>query len=312
MPARWKTGLALLALLISGPLGAQPLTAQGVISRCAAQADAKLVGIPALEQACPGLRNALDQLRLTPLLPPAWAKTLTVRGLADVDALIRRYAGSSASEPPNTTALRSIAARLVASSAPPTWWSRIWAWIRQRTGSLLPSIDRWLRSVGPSLRDPGQAIIYAVIVLLLVAVAAALVFELRGAGLIRSPHRTAQPSRRARLAAGRTGGTEAHAGELDWARLREHPAWVLRLLVATLTRAHRLARDRHLTCRELETEARFDTEIERAGFARVARLAERELYGPPGATELPEEALRDAMLLHTRLLAAVGKDGGPR
>lgn len=314
MPARWKPGLALLALSIAGPLGAraQPLTAQGVISRCAAQADANLTGIPALEQACPGLRNAFDQLGLTPLLPPAWPKTLTASELADVDALVRRYAGSPGPEPPNTAALRSIATRLVPSAAPPTWWSRVRAWIRQRTGSLLPAIGRWLRSIGPALRDPGQAIVYAVIVLLLAAVAAALVFELRGTGLIRPRRRAAAPRRAARIAASPTGSTEAHSGEPDWARLREQPARVLRLLVDTLTRAHRLARDRHLTCRELEKEARFDTEIERAGFARVARFAERELYGPSGATVLPEDALRDAMLLHARLVAAAGKSGDIR
>ena len=310
MPARWKTGLALLALSMAGPLGAQPLVRQDVIGRCAAQADTKLTGITALEQACPGLRAAFDQLRLTALLPRDWPKTLTAGGLADVDALIRRYAGSAASEAPQAATLRSIAARLVVSSAPPTWWSRITAWIRRRTGSLLPSMGRWLRSIAPSLRHPGQSIAYGVIALLLAAVAAALAFELRGAGLIRKRRRTTRPFRRARIAISPTGNTEPQDSEPDWARLREQPARVLRLLVATLTRAHRLRRDRHLTCRELETEARFDTEVERAGFVRVTRLAERELYGPPGATALSEEALRDAMALHTRLLAAAAQEGG--
>src|SRR5215469_11794534 len=119
MPARWKTGLALLALAIAGPLQAQPLTARAVIGRCAGQADAKLAGIAALEQACPGLRNALDQLRLTAFLPPDWAKTLTAAGLANVDALVQRYDGPPASEPPKTVALRSIARRLVAPPLPP-------------------------------------------------------------------------------------------------------------------------------------------------------------------------------------------------
>lgn len=100
------------------------------------------------------------------------------------------------------------------------------------------------------------------------------------------------------------------SGEPDWALLREQPARVLRLLVDTLARAHRLEHDRHLTCRELETQARFDTESERGGFVRVARLAERQIYGPPGTAVLSEESLRDARLLHARLSAAVGKSGG--
>lgn len=311
MPARWKTGLALLALSIAGPLGAQPLTGRGVISHCAARADAKLTGISALEQACPGLRNAFDQTGLTAFLPLGWQRTLTGGGLADADALVHRYAGSPASNPPKTAALRSIAARLVVSPQhPPTWWGQIRAWIRHWTGPLLPAIERWLpSSVSPALRHPGQAIVYGIMVLLLAAVAAALVFELRGAGLIRPLRRTPRPSRRARIAGSSTGNTEAQSREPDWARLREQPALLLRLLVDTLTRAHRLERDRHLTCRELATEARFDTEAERAGFARVAHLAERELYGPTGATVLSEEALRDAKLLHTRLAAAAGKGG---
>lgn len=310
MPALWKTGLALLALSIAGPLGAQPLTAEAVISRCAAQADAKAKGISALEQACPGLRNALEQFRLTTFLPPDWQKTLTAGGLADANALVQRYAGSPASAPPKTTALRSIAGRLVVSSATPTWWRRIKAWIRHWTGPLLPSIERWLRSsVGPALRHPGQAAVYGVIVLLLAAVAAALVYELRGAGLFRPLPRTPRPSRRPRIAGSPKDNIQAQSREPDWALLREQPARLLRLLVDLLTRAHRLERDRHLTCRELATEARFDTEVERAGFVQVARLAERELYGPPGATALSEEALRDARLLHTRLLATGGKGG---
>lgn len=312
MPARWKTGLALLALAIAAPLRAQPLSAPPVINRCAAQADAKLNGISALEHACPGLRNAFDQLRLSAFLPPDWPNTLTGGELADLDALLRRYAGPPASEPPKTAALRSIAARLVAASPPPTWWSRIMAWIEHRTGSLLPSVRRWLRSVAPSLQHHGQAWVYGIMVLLLAAVVAVLAFELRGAGLIRPRRGTTRLPRRTYIAGGPTGNAEAQSREPDWARLREQPARVLRLLVDTLTRAHRLGRERHLTCRELESEARFDTETERAGFARVARLAERELYGPPGATVLSEEALRDAMLLHTRLLAAAQKGGDLR
>lgn len=308
MPARWKTGLALLALSIAGPLGAQQLAAQSLISRCAIQADAKLKGISALEQACPGLRNAFDQLRLTALLPPGWQKTLTNGGLADLDVLVRRYAGPSASDPPKTRALRSIAERLVVSSPPPTWWDRIGTWIRHWTGPLLPSITRWLKSVGPALGHPGPAIVYGVFILLVAAVAAALLFELRGAGLLRGHRRAARLSRKARIAAGATDSFEAQSQEPDWTQLGGQPARVLRMLVDTLTRAHRLDRERHLTCRELETEARFDNEIERAGFTRVARFAERELYGPPGATVLPEEALRDAIRLHKRLLAAA--EGG--
>ena len=308
MPARWKTGLALLALSIAGQLGAEPLAPQALVVRCASQADAKLAGISALDHACPGVAQALDQLGLVAFLPAGWQKTVTARGLADVAALAQRYAGSPASEPPRAADLRSIAARLVLPPRPLTWWDRIRARMQRWTDSLLERVGRWLRSLALALRQPRhpQAIFYGLVALLLAVIATLLILALRGAGRIRSQRRRAPAPQRRDIAASFTGPDEAPSRELDWAQLREQPARVLRLLVDMLTRAHRLEHDPHLTCRELETEARFETESERAGFARVARLAERELYGPPAANVLSEEDLRDAKLLHERLLAAGG------
>lgn len=314
MPARWNTGLALLALSIAGPLGAEPLVPQAVIVRCAAQTDAKITGLAALSRPCPGVGDALNQLRLTARLPPDWQKKLTVGGLADVAALVGRYAGSPASVSPPAAGLRSIAAGLVPRQPPPSWFDRIKAWIRPWTDSLLHRTGQWLRSLGPALRHAHHplAIFLGLIALLLATVVAVLAFELRGTGLLRPLRRAARLPRRQRAAAASEGGSESPSREPDWARLRERPSRLLQLLVDTLSRAHRLGRDRHLTCRELETAARFETEFERTGFAGVARLAERELYGPPGATVLSEESLRDAQLLHARLLAAAGKGGDAR
>ncbi|MHB8813776.1 MAG: hypothetical protein ACYDAE_10965 [Steroidobacteraceae bacterium] len=314
MPARWNTGLALLALSIAGPLGAEPLAPQAVIARCASQTDAKITGLAALSRPCPGVGDALDQLRLTARLPLDWQKTLTAGGLADVEGLVRRYAGSPASEPPPAAGLRSIAAGLVPRQPPPSWSDRIKAWIRQWTDSLLHRTGQWLRSLGPALRHARHplAIFLGLTALLLATVVVLLAFELRGTGLRRPLRRAARLPRRQRVAAASEGTFESPSREPDWARLRERPSRILQLLVDTLTRAHRLARDRHLTCRELETAARFEPEFERAGFARVARLAERELYGPPGVTLLSEEALRDAQMLHARLLAAARTGGDIR
>jgi hypothetical protein len=313
MPARWNTGLALLALSLAGPLGAEPLAPQAVIDRCASQTDAKVTGLAALRRPCPGIGDALDQLRLTARLPLDWQKTLTVGGLADVEALVRRYAGSPASEPPPVAGLRSIAAGLVPRQPPPSWSDRIKAWIQHWTDSLLHRTGQWLRSLGPALRHARHplAMFLGLTALLLAAVVVLLAFELRGTGLLRPLRRAARLPRRQRAAASAE-AFERESREPDWARLRERPSRILQLLVDTLTRAHRLRRDRHLTCRELETAARFETEFERDGFARVARLAERELYGPPGATLLSEEALRDAQMLHARLLAAAGAGGDIR
>lgn len=318
MPARWKTGLALLALAIAGPLRAgpvtaqaEPLTAQALIARCASQADAKLTGISALSKACPGVRAALDQLGLTAFLPPDWAKILTAGGLGDLGALAHRYAGATSSGAPGTASLQSIAARLVPPPPPPTWSERIGAWIRERIGPLLHQAGHRLRSLGPAAGRSALArsLLYGLIALLLTVVVVLLILELRGTGLLRRRGSAARSLRRSAVGARSTEPVEVEWREPDWARLRGEPARLLRLLVDILTRARRLERDRHLTCRELEAQARFDTDVERQGFARVVRLAERELYGPAGATVLADDVLHDAKALHAGLLAAAVEGG---
>jgi hypothetical protein len=295
-------GLALLALSVAGPLQAQPLSAQGVVNRCAGVSTA-LTGLSALRKACPGLEAALDQLGLTAQLPSGWSKTLSAGGLADLRALLQRYSGSPPSQPPRAATLRFIAAALIPPTPPPTWWDRVREWIQQRADALF----EWLRSLHPSAAHSRLAKIgfYAFMVLLLALVAIVLGLELRGAGLIRA-RRRAPPRGGAGVSFG-AAPLEAKSADADWTRLRDQPARILRLLVEALTRAHRLEHDRHLTCRELEAQARLDTEIERQGFVRVARLAERELYGPPGGTVLPEDTLREMRTLHARLLAAGGQ-----
>jgi hypothetical protein len=312
MPARRKLGLALLALSMTAPvgaapLGAAPLGAQAVLGRCAAGAGATLAGIAALGRACPGIEAALSQLGLTALLPPGWQKTLTAGELADLGALTRRYGGSPLSELPRATALRSIAARLLPPLPPPTWSQRLAAWIRHWTVPLLHRLGRWLRSLGPGAGHSrlALALFYGLAALLLAAVLL-LIFVLGGTGGGRRRRAAARAHGR-RVGAGFAEPAAAPSGDPEWAQLRGSPARVLRLLVDALTRAHRLQREQHLTCRELATEARLDTDLERADFARVARLAERELYGPPGVTLLPEETLRSARMLHARLRAAAGQ-----
>lgn len=313
MPARWKFGLALFGLILAGRLAAAPLGAQALIARCAFKADAQLKGISALDQACPGLRAALDQSGLTALLPSGWPESLTAPDLADLAALSRRYAGATPSAAPPTAALLSIATALIPPAPPSTWSGRILSLIQHWTGPMLREAGHWLRSIGPAIghsRHP-QAVFYGLTALLLIAVAVVLAFELRGTGILRLRRLRARLPR-GRIAPKPAEASAAQSGEPDWMSLREQPAGLLRLLIDALTRARRLERDRHLTCRELEREARFDSESERAGFARVTRLAERALYGPPGTAVLSEDVLRDAQQLHARLLAAAGQGGSRR
>jgi hypothetical protein len=310
MPARWKTGLALLAVLMTGHLGAEPLAPQVLLAQCAARGGPVADGVPALKKACPGIDDALTRLKLTEFMPRGWQKTLTATGLGDIETLRQRYAGSPLLQTPQAATLRSIAAALAPQQPKLTWFGRLRAWVRH---TLLQPVDRWLRSLDPQLRvvRHSQAIFFGFVVLLLAAVVAVLAYELRGAGLSRLRNLTALPRRRGRIDAQFPGSAAAQPLEPDWNQLRAQPARILRLLVGILTRAHLLERERNLTCRELETQARFETETERTGFAQVALLAERELYGPPGVTVLSDETLLAARALYARLLTAGGKRGGP-
>lgn len=311
MPALWKPGLVLLALSIAPPVRAQPPAPEALIDRCAG-AGSTLTGISALSKACPGVDEALNRLGLTGLLPPGWSKSLTASGLADLGALVKRYSAPPPSQPPGSAALRSLASALIPPSPPPTWTQRLAKWIKHWTVALLHRVGRWLRSLGPVAGHSAlvQAMIYG-LAALLVATVLLLVFALGGTRTTRRWRAPAQPGR-AGLAAGVTDPAAAQSAEPDWTQLRASPARILRLLVDALTRSHRLERDRHLTCRELEAQARLDDERERANFTRVARLAEREIYGPPGGHLIPEEILREMKTLHARLLAAAGNAGENR
>lgn len=302
MPARWKPGLVLLALSIAGPLQAQPLSAQGVLSRCASQAGSVVTGISALRKVCPGVEGALDQLGLTARLPSGWSKSLTASGLLDLGILLERYSGSSPSRLPRAAALRAIASALVPQSPPTTWSERLESWIKYWTAPLLHRLGQWLRSLGPGAgySPLARAMIYCLAALLVAGVFLA-AFALGGTRLIGRRPPPALP--RGGIAAGSLKEPAAQSGEPDWTSLRDHPAGILRLLIDVLTRSHRLERERHLTCRELEAQIRLDNEIEREGFVGIARLAERELYGPPGSNPIPEDTLREARALHDRLLA---------
>lgn len=305
MPARWKAGLALLALSIAGVLRAEPPGARAALSHCASQGHITLTGPSGLDTACVGVGRALDQLEVTALLPSGSTKALTAGELSDLDALIRRYSGSPASVPASST-LRFLAAQLAPPPPPPTWADRIRAWIREWTAPL----RQWLRSAHPEVAHSrgARAVLYALIALLIAAIAAALTLELRGTGLSRLLRRGKRSPRPA-VGASSPEPAASATDEPDWTRLHEQPARVLRLLIDALTRSHRLERERHLTCRELEVQAQLDTDIERDGFHRIARLAEREVYGPAGGAVIPQDVLLNMRALRARLLAAAAETG---
>jgi hypothetical protein len=79
----------------------------------------------------------------------------------------------------------------------------------------------------------------------------------------------------------------------------------LRMLIDALRHSRRIERDGTLTCREVLARAVFDTQAQRDGFAGIALLAERELFGPRDLPiRVPEELRLTLLALYTQLLAA--------
>jgi hypothetical protein len=93
--------------------------------------------------------------------------------------------------------------------------------------------------------------------------------------------------------------------DVDAAYSLSHPASALRMLIEALRHSRRIERDANLTCREVLARAVFDTQGQRDGFAAIALLAERELFGPRGSpVAVPDELRSTLQALYSQLLAA--------
>ncbi len=297
-----------VASLVAFPAGAwaaappSTVSARTLIARCLSRAPGTLKGLTALRGACPGIGHAIDDLGLGAFLPPDWREALTPLALTRLDALAHRYGGPPPSSAPDAGALRAIANGLEPPAPPPSLWDRLTAWVGQWTAPWRAMLRRWLRSLGVKTGSQGLLTGFFLLAgILLLTVVVVVVLELRSAGLIGSARRA---SRRAAVRSDASAPPEVHRAEgPDWEEAGERPTRVLRVLVDALNRSHRIGRERHLTCREIAAQARFDTEDQRQDFAQVALLAERELYGPTTApARVPEETLRAAQALHAGLL----------
>lgn len=262
------------------PLRAHALDAHALITRCTEVGGADLQGLAAIRQACPGIDAALAE----------------------------RYSGHPLSALPAASDLRAIALSLQKPPPPvsSSLWDRIRAWLRGRF-TLPASLLKWLHSLPGWSAGPGTQGILLVGsgVLILLALAAFIISELRAAGLLgrrwlgsaRARRRVAQPRVR-------TPEEEADDG-VDPAHALDHPASALRMLIEALRRSRRIDHDGSLTCREVLVCAVFDTQGQREGFARIALLAEQEVFGPRGSSIRVPDELRPALAaLRTQLLAA--------
>ena len=268
---------------------------------CALRGDAH----DALQAACPGIDQAAAGLDIGALLPASWQKKASPASCADLDALVQRYAGRPSSAAPAVSDLRSLALALQKpQSSADSLWKRIYAWLRRR---LAPAegLLKWFRSL-PGL-NVGQssrfALLLATSVLILLGVAAFIVYELRAAGLIGAGRRSSSRVRRRIARTRKAAGAARRERDPEPMHALDRPVLALRMLMDALRRSRRIERDGGLTCRELVARALFDTAGQREGFARVAVLAERELYGPDGSlVDMPDELRAGVQALYRQLL----------
>ena len=301
MPGRPLLALALVTLWSAvTPLRAAVPPPQTVLAQCAAHSPV-LKGWPALHAQCPALGHALKQLGLRGLLPPAWSTTLQSAGLGELAALARHYAGAPRSPAPNPAVLQDTAEALAAPTPAPSEWDRIRTWLRHWSAPLTTFVREHLRAL---LRGRGgvqllHTLLWCLVALLFALALVGVYFGLR-AGLFKP--RTPHPARHPRAPRGKTAAPAPPSP--DWSTLGSQPSRILRVLIEALVESGRLERAQHLTCRELATQARFDTGAQREEFAQVALLAERERYGPPAVARVPEPVLQSIPALYAQCRTA--------
>ncbi|MGH8199102.1 MAG: hypothetical protein ACREVO_01835 [Steroidobacteraceae bacterium] len=260
-----------------------------------------------VSQACPHIDPAVAGLGVGSLLPRDWAKKASAGACADLGAIAGRYTGRPASTMPVVSDLRAIALRLQQPATPLaslSLWDHLKAWLRRRLGPFA-GLLKWFHSLPGGNVGPGvQALLLlGAGALILIGVAAIIVTELRAAGLF-GPGRRSQVRRGAAPARFMTTEGSADGGG-DEAPTLDRPASALRMLIEALRRSRRIERDGSLTCREVLAHALFDTQGQRDGFARIAQLAERELFGPRDLpVRVPDELRPTLQALYTELLAA--------
>jgi hypothetical protein len=303
-------------LALSVPAGAgEDAPAVAALKRCVVSVHGQsLRGLESFQARCPELKGALAELGLSGQLGVNWQSRLTTRSLEGIVALADRYQGQPAGAAPDVAALAAAMQSLEMHQHPDSWWQRFKTWLSSwlRSPEVRSRDNGWLQRLLARIDVPpalARAIGYVSVGLLLAFALYVLLRELRLSGMLaRGPQRRLRPlPTTPRLLERET--------PLDPAQLQALPAWqqpaaVLRLLVQVLHRTGRLSGERALTHRELIERARLDETAQRERFQRVARLAERQVYGlqEPGESAAVDAALRavvaDGLSLHGELSSA--------
>ncbi len=300
--------LVLLLLAVPAAFAQSEGSARRTIEECVGTVDPDVVGLDEIEQTCPDIRVALEELGLTDLVSENQLSVLSRDGLDSLSALVSHYENE-----PERAAIgsESLAPVLDSLRKPPvpeqslSWFERFKRWLRElfEKQQVQPGTDteswlsRWLNE-HPLPEVVRWGLIYGSIALVV----------LLAVGIVINEVRVAARGRR-RKSASATGAVDlpgrAGAAALDIDVGGERMSALLRMLIATLVKTGRLNGASSLTHRELGTRARFDDASQRESFQKIAQLAEREVFGgKPVASDDLGEALRVGHNLDEQLKAA--------
>jgi hypothetical protein len=282
-------------------------SARQVLDECVATLDPDVLGLEEIEETCPGIRVALEQLGITDLVADNQLSAMSFDQLKGIRALLHRYEN----EPERAAiAVDTLAPVLESLRKPPvpeqslSWFERFKRWLReiferQQTQSGDESwLGRWLDE-HPLPELVRWGLIYGSIALVV----------LLALGIIINEVRTAARGRRHKSAAAAAGAVDLRGVEglaaWDSDVAGDRPSALLRMLIATLVATGRLNGAHSLTHRELTKRARFDDPTQRESFQKVAQLAEREVFSGQDVTSSDaSEALHVGRNLDAQLKAA--------
>jgi hypothetical protein len=300
--------LGLLLLAAPAAFAQSEGSARQVIEECVHALDSDAFGLEDIEETCPNIRVALEELGLTDLVSDNQLSVLNRDGLDSLLALVGRYENEPERAAIGTESLAPVLDSLrkpPVVEKSPSWFERFKRWLRELlekkqsesgadTGSWL---SRWLDE-HPLPEIVRWGLIYGSIALVVLLAAGIVINEVRVA--VRGPHRK---SALGTASVDLPGAAGAVALDLD--PRGERPSALLRMLIATLVKTGRLNGAQSLTHRELTNRARFDDAVQRESFQTIAQLAEREVFsGQDLASDDLGEALRVGRNLDAQLKAA--------
>lgn len=295
----------LVLILLVGPaaLAQSEGSPRQTLDSCIDSLDPDTVGLEDMEEACPGLEAALQQLGIAALLPKNQHSLLTHNGLINLRSLLERYEQPPQRAEVGVDSLHTVLESLrepVAAERSLSWYERFRRWLREafdkKEDPANPWLERWLNE-HPMSEAMRLALFYGVMALVMLLAVLIIVNEVRAA-------RTGRRKARASNAETDLQGASSPA-TLAIESQGERASALLRTLIATLVKTGRLHTAESLTHRELTTRARFDDATQSESFRRVTQLAEREVFsGKEPSSEDLDDAVRVGQGLNAQLNGA--------